>query len=88
MTCPACEAVAANPKSGKCRMQCLHCCARLLASTRPQSPQAAAMLALIARCIKRYASTFGLGDVKESARLLRAKRRSVPPKSPLLSSTD
>ena len=35
------------------------------------------MLSLIARNIKRFASTFGLDDVKASARLLVQKRRSA-----------
>jgi hypothetical protein len=59
-------------------MECKECCARLLSTTRPQGPQAEAMLALIARNIKRFASTFGLDEVKASARLIVQKRRSVP----------
>jgi hypothetical protein len=36
------------------------------------------MLVLIERNIKRFASTFGLDDVKVSARLMVQKRRLAP----------
>ncbi|PUE09010.1 hypothetical protein B9Z51_08755 [Limnohabitans sp. T6-5] len=75
--CPACESSQQRPVSGTYRMACQECCARLLSTTRPQSPQAEAMLSLIARNIKRLAPAFGLDDVKASARLLVQKRRSA-----------
>ena len=48
-TCPACQAHQSNPLSGLVQMACPHCCARLVAKTRPDKAQAKAMLAAIAR---------------------------------------
>lgn len=47
--CPACQASDKNPLSGLAQMTCPHCCARLVAKTRPDKSQAKAMLAAIAR---------------------------------------
>jgi len=46
--CPSCQAHATNPLSGRVQMTCPHCCARLVAKTRPSREQAKAMLAAIA----------------------------------------
>ena len=77
MTCPACLTVAANPVSGAYRSDCLHCNARLLAATPPQTPQAAAMLAFIERGIKRHDCAFSLDDVKMLARQMRTATRKA-----------
>lgn len=80
MTCPACESSRQRPLGGLYRMQCLECCARLVASTYPNRQAAAAMMVVIKRSIARFAPTFGPADVTESVRQLLEKRRSVPPK--------
>ena len=48
-TCPSCTAAALNPLSGLYQLRCLACCARLVASTRPDKHQAQAMLAAISK---------------------------------------
>lgn len=49
MTCPDCAKAASNKHHGGYRMQCLQCCARLVASARPSRPHQEVMLAAIAR---------------------------------------
>lgn len=56
-------------------MDCLACCARLVASTYPNRAAAAAMMAVVKRNINRFAPTFGPEDVTECARQMLAKRR-------------
>jgi hypothetical protein len=80
VTCPACESSRQRPLGGLYRMQCLECCARLVASTYPNRQAAAAMVTVVKRSIARFAPTFGPADVTESVRQLLEKRRSVPPK--------
>lgn len=75
MTCPACHAFAVNHHSGRYRMECLQCCARLLASTRPNRHAAAGMMTVIRRSIERSASTFGPADVTACARQMLEKPR-------------
>jgi hypothetical protein len=48
-TCLTCEARKTNPLTGRVNMICPHCCAHLVAKTRPNKLQAKAMLAAIAR---------------------------------------
>lgn len=69
--CPACAKAAANPLSGGYRMQCLACCTRLVLSAHPNKPQAAAMLAAIAR----FPDAPGREQILESVRLELTKRR-------------
>lgn len=49
MTCPACTLHAQRPTCGAYRMQCVACCARLVASARPLRQLQDGHLALIAR---------------------------------------
>lgn len=49
MTCEACQAHAANPRSGLYQAQCAKCGARLLASARGLRPAQSALLAAITR---------------------------------------
>jgi hypothetical protein len=56
-------------------MQCLECCARLVASTYPNRRAAAAMMGVVKRSIARFASTFGPADVTERVRQMLEKRR-------------
>lgn len=85
MTCQFCESSNALPHSGvsagQVNMRCIGCCARLLATTRPRSPQAMAMLDVIERSIKRHATSFTTGDVRQLASQKQAKRRSAGPRS-------
>lgn len=46
--CPDCEKATARKHHGGYRMQCVQCCARLVASARPLRRQQEAMLAAIA----------------------------------------
>ena len=47
--CAQCQATARNPICGAYSFSCVHCCVRLVESTRPDKTRAAAMLAAIAR---------------------------------------
>lgn len=49
MPCTQCQTASANPLSGVYNFACAPCCARLVASTRPDKAKAAAMLSAIAR---------------------------------------
>ena len=49
MTCKQCQTASAQPHSGAYNFACAPCCARLVASTRPDKTKAAAMLSAIAR---------------------------------------
>lgn len=49
MKCQACETNKTTPLSGRYNMLCLQCCTRLVLSAHPSKPQAASMLAAIAR---------------------------------------
>lgn len=49
MTCPDCEKAANTKHHGGYRMQCVRCCARLVASARPSRQHQEAMFAAIAR---------------------------------------
>lgn len=73
--CPACESSRQRPPGGLYRMQCLECCARLVASTYPNRKAAAAMMVVVKRHIARCAPTFGPADVTERARQMLEKRR-------------
>ena len=73
--CKSCEAASRNHFSGLFNSACLMCCARLLATTRPQSPQAAAMLAVIQRDMQRKPAGFTLEQVKAAASSILTKRR-------------
>lgn len=75
MTCPACESSKQRLPSGQYQMQCLECCARLVASTYPNRRAAAAMMGVVKRSIARFASTFGPADVTERVRQMLEKRR-------------
>lgn len=72
--CPACEASKIKP-SGLYHLDCLACCARLVASAYPNRRAASAMMAVVKRHIARSALTFGPADVTESVRQLVEKRR-------------
>lgn len=85
MICQPCELSKQQPGTGLYHMQCIGCCARLLATTRPRSPQAMAMLEVIERSIKRHATSFTTADVRQLASQNQAKRRSVGLKSDLVS---
>lgn len=78
--CLACEAASVR-LSGQYRMDCLDCCARLVASAYPNRKAASAMMAVVKRHIARSAPTFGPADVTESVRQLLEKRRLVRLKS-------
>ncbi len=69
--CPACESSRQRPLSGQYRMQCLACCTRLVLSAHPSKPQAAAMLAAIAR----FPGAPGREQILESVRQALTKRR-------------
>lgn len=47
--CEECKRARTNKYHGGYWMQCLHCCARLVLSTHPSKPHAAAMLSAIER---------------------------------------
>lgn len=85
MTCQPCESSKQRPSSGVSAgvvdMRCIGCCARLLGTTKPRSPQAMAMLEVIERSIKRHATSFTTGDVRQRASQNQEKRRSVGQKS-------
>lgn len=49
MTCKQCTAASARRISGVYNFACAACCARLVATTRPDKARAGAMLAAIAR---------------------------------------
>lgn len=49
MTCTPCESFKTRQQRGTYNLNCLDCCARLVASTRPDKTKAAAMLHAIAR---------------------------------------
>lgn len=69
--CPACESSRQQPHSGQYRMQCLACCTRLVLSAHPSKPQAASMLAAIAR----FPGAPGREQILESVRQELTKRR-------------
>lgn len=48
LICESCQTKKTNPKSGRYRFGCLQCCARLVASARPNRKAQDAMLAAIA----------------------------------------
>lgn len=73
--CSACESFGRRPSGGQYRMQCLECCARLVASTYPNRQAAAAMMVVVKRNIARFAPTFGPADVTERARQMLERRR-------------
>lgn len=75
--CPACAKAATNPHSGMYRMQCLGCCTRLVVSTHPSKPHAAAMLAAIAR----FRDSPGRDAILASVRQCLEKRQSAGLKS-------
>lgn len=69
--CPACESSKQRPHSGVYRMQCLACCTRLVLSAHPSKPQAAALLAAIAR----FPGAPGREQILECVRQELTKRR-------------
>lgn len=73
--CRACESSGQRLPGGQYRMQCLECCARLVASTYPNRQAAAAMMVVVKRSIARFAPTFGPADVTERARQMLERRR-------------
>lgn len=68
MTCDACQAREASrfPQVGRFRLQCLRCCAALVASTHPSKIQATGMLAAIERCPQAPPRAAILAGLRES----------------------
>jgi hypothetical protein len=56
-------------------MTCIGCCGALLATTKPRTVQAIAMLAVIERCIVRNRSDFSPEQVRQMATSLAAARK-------------
>lgn len=74
MACPDCTTAAQRPEWGGYRMQCLECCARLVAKTAPDRHQAAVMLAAVRLAIRHLQPGFTVAAVSEKARELLAQR--------------
>lgn len=49
MTCSQCHTATQRPQSGLYNFSCVQCCARLVATTKPDKAKAKAMLEAIAR---------------------------------------
>lgn len=67
MTCKQCESSNGRRTHGAYNLNCLDCCARLVASTRPDKAKAAAMLHAIARNREAPKRADILARVKERA---------------------
>lgn len=68
--CTQCHTASQRSHSGVYNFACAHCCARLVATTRPDRDKAAAMLAAIARFEKAppRSEIIGLLSAQASAR--------------------
>ena len=77
MTCKPCLHAQQRPHSGLYSLACVECCCRLVLSTHPSKPHAAAMLA----AIERFPGNPGRAKVLECVAQELTKRRSAGPKS-------
>lgn len=74
MKCQACSNAPGRSYGGVYRLECLRCCARLVASTRPSKQHAAAMLAVIGKTPQGHGREEVLREVKS---LLSAQTESA-----------